>query len=165
MASKKANHTDVNSMFHDSNSWLVRLKPDSLDSFEISNIVRRGFLAQACPVFIGGISGPGAPHWCEFQKRESLGTQVNLTVGFVYFHEMTLSSKSLRRWDHTQSPTGSYIWGNGIEVDNKFWFRAPEHPEDVILRSLCCNSWEFHGISIYHSVWCCEMYIDQIWWW
>ncbi|CAK9025711.1 FO synthase subunit 1, partial [Durusdinium trenchii] len=33
---------------------------------------RRGFLAAAVPVFVGGISGPGAPHWFEFQRRENL---------------------------------------------------------------------------------------------
>lgn len=32
-------------------------------------VLRRGFLAQAVPGAIKGISGPGAPHWFEFRRR------------------------------------------------------------------------------------------------
>ena len=36
--------------------------------------LRRGFLAEAVPIMLQGIGGPGAPHYFEFQKKLALGS-------------------------------------------------------------------------------------------
>lgn len=35
--------------------------------------LRKGFLAQAVPVMLQGVGGPGAPHHFEFTRRECFG--------------------------------------------------------------------------------------------
>ena len=35
--------------------------------------LRKGSLVEAVPVALRGIGGPGAPHWFEFHRRETLG--------------------------------------------------------------------------------------------
>ena len=87
MVQKRKNIVMLTPFFKTQTAGWFRSYFDSVDFFGLGSIVRRGFLAQACPVFIGGISGPGAPHWFEFQKRESLGTQVKLTVIVASFQK------------------------------------------------------------------------------
>ena len=46
--------------------------------------LRRGFLAEAVPVALQGVGGPGAPHWFQFNRRESLSFVISLLALFLF---------------------------------------------------------------------------------
>ena len=103
---------------------------------------RRGFLAQACPAFIAGISGPGAPHWFEFQRREALGS-VNAFIKDVIFGCSLFSCPVKNAVTPSIPQPSPFCAGNDVLIDNKFWSKAPEHPRDVVMRTIAMEicSW------------------------
>lgn len=58
--------------------------------------LRKGFLSEGVPVAIRGITGPGAPHLFEFDRRESLSAWAVKFDTLIRFEFIYISFSSLK---------------------------------------------------------------------
>ena len=91
--------------------------------------LRTGFLADSVPVTLTGIGGSGAPHYFRFERRVDTGESLE---GVCVCARVRLS---LSFWVLCQS-TGL----RSNEIENRWRQQFPEHPDDVILRTVASVS-------------------------